>query len=135
VQHRRIVNAGRRGLCAAVLLVAARAVEAGSPDYLTLDEPQLGLEATLEQAEAAGTNGALVTFIARYPDDPLADRARALLAARRQPDPAPYPGPDGTIIAAFDRARLAGPAALADFARTYPNHPLAAEAARPFWTE
>ena len=133
MQRRRIVSARGRSLCAAVLVVAAQAAHAQSPNYLTLDEPQLGLEATLDQAVAEGTNGALVGFIARYPDEPLADRARAMLAARRQPDAAPYPGPDGAIVAAFDRARLAGPAALAEFSRTYPNHPLAAEAARPFW--
>ena len=49
------------------------------------------------------------------------------LAARRQADPTPVEGPDGNIVAAFDRARLDGPAMLDAFAARYPNHPLAAE--------
>ena len=85
-------------LCVAVLVVGVQAAPPVAD--LTLDEPQLGLEATLDQAAAEETNGAFVAFIARYPDQPLADRARAMLAARRQPDAAPYPGPDGAIVAA-----------------------------------
>lgn len=97
-------------------------------------DPAAGMRAALERALAEGTNGALVLFIARYPDEPLAEEARTALEARGQPDAAPFPGPDGEIVAAFDRARLAGPAALAAFARAYAGHPLAAEARRPFWS-
>ena len=79
---------------------------------------------------ADGSSGALILFLARYPDGPDAGTVRAALAARRQPDPAPVGGPDGDIVAAFDRARLDGPATLDAFAARYPNHPLAAEARR-----
>jgi hypothetical protein len=96
------------------------------PDYAA------GLRSTLDQALADGSNAALIGFIARYPDEAIADEARAALAARGQMA-GPYPGPDGDIFAAFDRARLAGPAALAAFAATYPNHPLGAEAGRAAW--
>ena len=72
-------------------------------------------------------------FIARNPDEALTDQARRTLAARSRPDPRPWPGPDGDIVAAFDRARLAGPAALAAFAAAFATHPLGAEARRPFW--
>lgn len=93
---------------------------------------------TLAEESAA----ALVLFIARYPDAPLAEAARARLKARALPDPAPpggleggnFPaGPDGAVYAEFDAARRAGPAALDAFARRHPGHPLAAEAARPIW--
>lgn len=82
----------------------------------------------LGRAIADGSNGALILFLARYPADPDAETVRGLLATRRQPDPAPLRGPDGAIVAAFDRARLDGPAALGAFAARYPTHPLAAEA-------
>lgn len=97
------------------------------PDYVA------GLEAALDKALADGSNGALIMFIARNPEEPQAERAREALAARSRPDASPWPGPDGNIVAAFDRARLGGPAALAAFAAATPNHPLAAEALRPFW--
>jgi hypothetical protein len=56
--------------------------------------------------------------------------ARAALKARTRSDPVPDPGPDGAIVAAFDR-----PAALAAFAATYPNHPFGLEAERAFWNQ
>ena len=96
-------------------------------------DPAAVLAQALAAARADGSNAALILFIARYPDEPLTATARAALAARRWPDRRPAPGPDGAIIAAFDRARLAGPAALAAFAQAYPNHPLGAEALRPDW--
>ena len=84
----------------------------------------------LGRALADGSSGALILFLARYPDGPDAGTVRAALAARRQADPAPVGGPDGDIVAGFDRARLDGPATLDAFAARYPNHPLAAEARR-----
>ena len=84
----------------------------------------------LGRALADGSGGALILFLARYPDGPDAGTVRAALAARRQADPAPVGGPDGDIVAGFDRARLDGPATLDAFAARYPNHPLAAEARR-----
>lgn len=81
----------------------------------------------------AGTSAALILFLTRYPDEADSGTARAALAAWRRPDSTPPGGPDGAIGAAFDRARLAGPAALAGFAAAYPNHPLGLEARRPFW--
>jgi hypothetical protein len=116
------------GACAAgAAAEQPAAVVPPPPDYAA------GLRATLDQALAEGSNAALILFIARYPDEPLTGTARAALAARTAPDPLPHPGPDGAIIAGFDRARLAGPAALAGFAAAYPNHPLGAEARRPDW--
>jgi hypothetical protein len=93
------------------------------------------LPALLAAARAEGSNAALILFLARWPDTAEAEEARVALRARGRPDPRPDPGPDGTIVAAFDRARLAGPAALAAFAAAYPNHPLGLEAERPFWSE
>jgi hypothetical protein len=109
---------------------AALAQGAGVPPPA---DPVAGLEAALAAALADGSNAALILFIARHPDAPPTDRARAALRARPAPDPRPDPGPDGAIIAAFDRARLAGPAALAAFAAAYPDHPLGAEARRAAW--
>jgi hypothetical protein len=97
-------------------------------------DPAAVLARALDAARA-GPNSGLILFIARYPDAPITAAARGALAARRRPDPGPAPGPDGAIVAAFDRARLAGPAALAAFARAYPNHPLGAEALRPEWRQ
>ena len=113
---------------AAIAWAACSAAEVPPPpDYAA------GLRSTLDAALAEGSNAALILFIARYPDEALTDEARTALAARRRLD-AGYPGPDGDIFAAFDRARLAGPAALAAFAATYSGHPLGAEARRAVWS-
>lgn len=99
-------------------------------------DPAVAVAEQFADAEAAGSNAALILFILRYPDEPQAATARAALAARRSPDPRPDPGPDGAMIAAFDAARLSGdPAALKAFAAAYPNTPLAAEALRPDWAQ
>jgi hypothetical protein len=120
---------------AAAVLAAAGGAAAQAPEAVVPPPPDYaaGLQRTLDRARADGSNAALILFIARYPDEPLADAARSALAARPAADPLPYPGPDGAVIAAFDRARLAGPAALAAFAGTYANHPLGAEAGRAAW--
>lgn len=98
-------------------------------------DPAVVLDAEYQRARAAGTNAALILFIARQPDSPLADQARVTLRGRTTPDPTPDSGPDGDILMAFDLARLSRDrAALDDFARLYAGHPLAAEAARPIWT-
>ena len=122
------------GMATAVLAASAAgaagqpAVTPPPPDYAA------GLRATLERALAEGSNAALILFLARHPDEPLADEARAALKLRPRPDPVADPGPDGAIVAAFDRARLAGPVALAAFAAAYPNHPLGLEARRAEWS-
>lgn len=79
-----------------------------------------------------GSNAALIRFIARHPDQALAEEARRRLALRTKPDERPLAGdPDAAVYAAFDAARRAGTAqAYRDFARTYAGHPLAAEAER-----
>jgi hypothetical protein len=79
-----------------------------------------------------GSNAALIRFIARHPETALADEAWRRLQLRPAPDDRPLANdPDATIYAAFDAARRAGTAeAWRDFARTYANHPLAAEATR-----
>ncbi|WP_225767189.1 hypothetical protein [Inquilinus sp. Marseille-Q2685] len=79
-----------------------------------------------------GSNAALIRFIARHPGHALADEARLRLQRRTAPDDKPLAhDPDATVYAAYDAARRAGTAeAYRDFARTYANHPLAAEANR-----
>lgn len=116
---------------AAVTVAAAVTILAGAD--LPPPDPGRALAAEYARARAAGSNAALIGFIARHPDAALTAQARAALAARRQPDPVPDPGPDGAIVAAFDRARLGGPAALAAFAAAYPNHPLGLEAHLESW--
>jgi hypothetical protein len=124
------------GVAAAVVLAASAAGAAGQPAAVTPPPPDYaaGLRAPLDRALAEGSNAALILFVARHPDEPLADEARAALKARPRPDRVADPGPDGAIVAAFDRARLAGPAALAAFAAAYPNHPLGLEARRAEWS-
>ena len=125
-----------RTLAAAAVCAACGGAAAQAPEGVMPPPPDYaaGLRSTLDQALADGSNAALILFIARYPDEALTEEARAALKARGQPDPLPYPGPDGDILAAFDRARLAGPAALAAFAGIYANHPLGAEAGRAAWS-
>ncbi|MGO1078431.1 hypothetical protein [Inquilinus sp. CA228] len=79
-----------------------------------------------------GSNAALIRFIARHPETALADEARRRLQQRPAPDAYPLANdPDAAVYAAFDAARRTGTAeAWRDFARTYANHPLAAEATR-----
>jgi len=79
-----------------------------------------------------GSNTALIRFIARHPGTVLADEAWRRLQQRPAPDERPLANdPDAAIYAAFDAARRTGKAeAWRDFARTYANHPLAAEATR-----
>jgi len=79
-----------------------------------------------------GSSAALIRFIARHPDHALAEEARRRLALRTEPDGRSLAGdPDAAGYSAFDAARRAGTArAYRDFASTYANHPLAAEAER-----
>ena len=87
----------------------------------------------LDQAVAAGSNAALLMFLARYPDNPLAPEARADLKLRQEPD---APGvaqdvaeSDAQVVMAFDSARLSGdPVQVSDFIARYAPHPLTAEA-------
>lgn len=124
----------RRALRVAAILAAAATTTAVAPVPPAAD-PAIAVQRQLDAALAAGTSAALILFLARYPDGPAAEGARAALAVRRAPDPAPAAGatpadPDRDIAAAFDRARLAGPAALDAFAARTGNHPLGAEARR-----
>ncbi len=85
---------------------------------------------------ADGSNGSLIEFIARNPDEAVTDTARQALAGSHSPDAMPWPGPDGEIIAAFDAARLTGdPSAMRRFAETHSAHPLSREALRDFWNQ
>lgn len=79
-----------------------------------------------------GSSAALIRFIARHPDNALAQEAWRSLALRTAPDGPVVPGdPDAAVYAAFDAARRAGTArAYRDFASAYASHPLAAEAER-----
>ncbi|WP_155888678.1 hypothetical protein [Inquilinus limosus] len=79
-----------------------------------------------------GSSAALIRFIARHPEHALAGEAWRRLEGRTAPDERPLAhDPDAAIYAAFDAARRVGAAeAYRAFARTYPNHPLAAEADR-----
>ncbi|MFO1105904.1 MAG: hypothetical protein U1E34_07365 [Amaricoccus sp.] len=120
------------------MIALAAILLASSPLSALADGPPprdgaIAMQEEFDAAQAGGSNAGLILFIARFPDAPLADQARQALAARPRADPAPAPGPDGAIILAFDRARIAGPAALAAFAAANEGHPLAIEALRPFW--
>ena len=90
------------------------------------------MEEEFDTAMREGTNSALIRFIARHPDHPLADRARSLLSGRDGLDTGVSPtDPDADIYAAFDRARRENTiAAFRNFIASYPHHPLAAEARR-----
>lgn len=87
-----------------------------------------------EAALAAGSNSALIRFLARHPADPQAGRIRQALAARTRPDSANQiaaVGADAEVIAAFDAARLSDSAGeWKAFQDRYRSHPLAAEADR-----
>lgn len=132
----------RAALWPLLAMAALPALAAGAGDRAAAEaaapmDPQAVLADLYARTLAADSSAALILFIARYPDDPLAGEARLRLRAR-PPDPAPAEGPDGVnpdgaIIAQFDAARIAGPAALDAFARRHAGHPLAAEALRPFW--
>jgi hypothetical protein len=98
-------------------------------------DPSVAIAEELAAALADGSNRRLVLFIARHPRSAQAGTARRMLAARAAPDSGPGVGPDAAIAAEFDAARLAGAAALRDFAARHPGHPLAAEALAPFWME
>ena len=99
------------------------------PDYAAV------LATEFELALATDSNAALIAFIARHPDEALTNEARRRLDARRLPDNVAGTGPDAEIEAAFDAARLDGSSeALARFAARFAGHPLAREAANPFWS-
>ena len=86
---------------------------------------------TFNEAARSGGAGALIKFISRNPDHPLADKARRLLEgggyAPARKTPSDFV--DSKIVA-FDAARRAGPDALRTFIAKFPDHPLAAEARR-----
>ncbi|MGQ7793182.1 hypothetical protein ACUN0C_12295 [Faunimonas sp. B44] len=80
-------------------------------------------------AREAGTNAALIRFIARHPQHRLADEARALLSRRPAADPPGGTGdPDADVYRAFDQARR--DRAFDSFIARHPQHPLAEEARR-----
>lgn len=117
--------------CGALAQAQPRRAESLPPPL----DPAVALNRSFTRAVAEGSNAALLLFIARNPGTDEADESRRLLARRPGLDPLPYPGPDGPILEAFDRARLAGPEALAAFAARYhDSHPLGMEALNPGWT-
>lgn len=129
-----LLNHTAKHLVRAAFVGAALGVAPGVAEVPPARDGAVAIQAELGAALADGSNAALILFIARFPDQPLADQARQALLARTSPDPAPDPGPDGDMIMEFDRARLSGThAALAQFSARYAGHPLAAEAARPIW--
>jgi hypothetical protein len=76
-----------------------------------------------------GTREALLLFIARHPEHPLADRARELVTGA--PSRRAEGDPDADVYADLDRAiRLGTPAAYDRFISKHPLHPLADEARR-----
>ncbi len=80
-------------------------------------------------ARQAGTNAALIRFIARHPQHRLADEARTLLSRRPAADPPGGSGdPDADIYRAFDQARR--DRTFGSFIARHPEHPLAEEARR-----
>lgn len=101
------------------------------PALLTPEESD---RLAFEQAVSAGTNSALILFLARETQNPWIEEARRLLALRRTPDAAgaaAIAGPDAEVIRTFDAARLSGgPAAWDAFLSQHGTHPLAAEARR-----
>lgn len=123
----------RRALVGVVLAMLAGAGVARPQPLPPPREPRAAVAEELAAALAEGSNRRLILFVARHPRSAEAATARRILAARPAPDARPGAGPDAPIAAAFDRARLGGEAALADFAARHPAHPLAAEALDPFW--
>jgi hypothetical protein len=118
---------------ATAALVAIGAAGPASAEAAPPLDPQVVLADLYARTLAEDSDAALILFIARYPDDPLAEDARRRLRLRAGPDPVSFGGPDGRLISEFDAARRAGPAALDAFAARHPGHPLAAEAQQPFW--
>lgn len=103
--------------------------------YLLSMRPERDIEAitldTFNEAVRSGSAGALIKFISRNPDHPLADKARQMLdegnfpPARKTPDA----WVDSKIVE-FDAARRQGPDALKAFIARHPGHALADEARR-----
>lgn len=110
-------------------------VEAAPSWYLTAMRPERDIEAitldTFNEAVRSGSAGALIKFIARNPDHPLAEKARQLLEEGNYPPARKTPSEwVDSKIEEFDAARRAGAGALKEFIARHPNHPLAAEARR-----
>jgi hypothetical protein len=109
--------------------------ETARPGYLVAMRPERDIEAilqdTFDEAVRSGTAAALIKFISRNPDHPLADKARRLLEAGSYAPARKTPTDwvDSKIVE-FDAARRAGPDALNAFIARHPDHPLAAEARR-----
>ncbi len=103
---------------------------APEPDYRRVTEKEF------EAAVAEGSPEALVRFIARHPEDPLADQARSRLYADRGRSGSQWrtsnkSGPDATIYAAFYQAVRRDTADAYDgFIARYKPHPLVEEAQR-----
>ena len=97
--------------------------------------PERDIEAilldTFNEAVRSGSAGALIKFISRNPEHPLADKARQLLKDGDYPPARRTPTEwVDSIIVEFDAARRAGHGALKEFIARHPGHPLAAEARR-----
>ena len=108
---------------------------AESEEYLVAMRPERDIEDilkdTFDEAARSGSAGALLKFISRHPDHPLAEKARRMLEEGDYP-PARKTATDwvDSKIVEFDAARRSGPAALRAFIAKHPDHPLADEARR-----
>ncbi len=106
-----------------------------SPAYFIAMRPERDIEAilldTFNEAVRSGSAGALIKFISRNPEHPLADKARQLLKDGDYPPARRTPSEwvDSKIVE-FDAARRDGTSALKEFIAKHPGHPLAAEARR-----
>ena len=67
-----------RDIMGAAVLLAATASGAGATSPPPRD-PAIAVREEFDMAVGSGTREALELFIARHPDSPLADKARALL--------------------------------------------------------
>jgi hypothetical protein len=115
----------------------AKSIEPEEGDKLVMAEmpPEQNYDAIMTRefrsAVQANSSRALIRFIARHPNHPLAEQARRLLSGRQSVEPPLAGDPDADVIVAFDAARRSGDAAaLLAFAARYSGHPLAEEARR-----
>ena len=79
----------RSTFAAALMLLATGALAAAEAVVPPPPDPAVRLADELQRALDAGSNAAIINFIARHPDEALTNQARARLAAREMPTPSP----------------------------------------------